>query len=129
MTARRSAVLRSLRMRRIPLLALACAAVFASPLAHAARDHVQAVGSSTVYPFATAVAENVGRTQKVRTPVVESTGTGGGFKLFCAGVGIDTPDVNDASQPITDGERADCARNGVGDVVEVRIGYDGIILG
>jgi phosphate transport system substrate-binding protein len=109
---------------------IAVLGALAAASAHAqARDSVRAVGSSTVYPFATTVAENVGRGGRFKTPVVESTGTGGGFKLFCAGAGIETPDVNDASRPITDGERADCAKNGVGEVVEVRIGYDGIILG
>jgi phosphate transport system substrate-binding protein len=112
------------------LVAVSAVGLLACAPAHSqARDNVRVVGSSTVYPFASAVAENLGRTGKVKTPVVESTGTGGGFKLFCAGVGIDTPDVNDASRPMTDGERADCAKNGVGEVDEIRIGYDGIILG
>src|SRR6202521_3877813 len=93
-----------------------------------ARDHVSVVGSSTVFPFATAVAESLGRQGKFKTPVVESTGTGGGFKLFCAGVGAKTPDVNDASRPITDGEKTSCAQNGVTDIAELKIGYDGIII-
>jgi phosphate transport system substrate-binding protein len=93
-----------------------------------ARDHVSVVGSSTVFPFSTAVAESLGRQGKFKTPVVESTGTGGGFKLFCAGVGAKTPDVNDASRPITDGEKASCTQNGVTDIAEIRIGYDGIII-
>lgn len=92
------------------------------------RDHVTVVGSSTVYPFATAVAESLGRGGRWKTPVVESTGTGGGFKLFCAGVGIETPDVNTASRPITAGETASCAKNGVSAVVGLKIGADGIVL-
>ncbi len=117
-----------MHVARFAILA-ALGTLAAAPTHAQARDHVRVVGSSTVYPFASAVAETLGRGGKVKTPVVESTGTGGGFKLFCAGVGIETPDVNDASRPITDGERADCAKNGVAQIDEVRIGYDGIILG
>ena len=109
--------------------AIALLALGATPAAHAdARDHISVVGSSTVFPFSTAVAEAFGRQGKFKTPVVESTGTGGGFKAFCAGVGADTPDVSDASRPITDGEKATCAQNGVSAIDEIRIGYDGIIL-
>lgn len=93
-----------------------------------ARDQIRIVGSSTVFPFSTTVAERFAKGGKLKAPVVESTGTGGGFKLFCDGVGIDTPDINDASRPITDGEKASCAKNGAGAVVEIKIGYDGIIL-
>ncbi len=93
-----------------------------------ARDQIRIVGSSTAFPFATTVAERIAKGGKVKAPVVESTGTGGGFKLFCEGVGIDTPDVNDASRPITDGEKASCAKNGVNGIAEIKIGYDGIIL-
>ena len=102
---------------------LASTAAFAD-----ARDHVSVVGSSTVFPFSTTVAENFGRQGKFKTPVVESNGTGGGFKLFCAGIGAGTPDINDASRPITDGERASCMQNGVAAIDELKIGYDGIIL-
>jgi phosphate transport system substrate-binding protein len=108
----------------LPLaLALATAALHAET-----RDHVTVVGSSTVFPFATAVAEAFGRQGRWQTPVVESTGTGGGFKLFCRGVGIATPDINDASRPMTDGERQTCANNGVTAVVGIRIGSDGIVI-
>lgn len=101
----------------------------AAPVLHAqARDQVRIVGSSTVFPFSTTVAERFAKPGKFKAPVVESTGTGGGFKLFCDGAGVTTPDINDASRPITDGERASCASNGVGPVSEFRIGYDGIIL-
>ena len=96
--------------------------------AASARDNVQITGSSTVYPFATAVAESFGKAGKFKTPVVESTGTGGGFKLFCSGVGAETPDVNDASRAITDSERDLCKKNGIADIAEIKIGYDGIII-
>jgi phosphate transport system substrate-binding protein len=118
-------------MPRLPACLLAAfALLLAAPAAPGAepRDHVIVVGSSTVYPFATAVAESVGRSRRWKTPVVESTGTGGGFKLFCSGVGIATPDVNDASRPITDAELASCAQNGVTEVEGLRIGSDGIVI-
>jgi len=92
------------------------------------RAQIRIVGSSTVYPFTTKVAEQFGRTTDFPTPVIESTGTGGGFKLFCSGVGTDTPDVTNASRAIKDSEREACASNGVGDVTEVEIGYDGIVV-
>ena len=92
------------------------------------RDRVRVVGSSTVYPFATTVAEVFGRSGRWKTPIVESTGTGGGFKLFCKGAGVATADITDASRPMTDGERQSCARNGVGPVIGIRIGSDGIII-
>ena len=115
-------------IRRPLSLAFALGALLAPPaLGAATRDQITMVGSSTVFPFATAVAESFGRQGKWKTPVVESTGTGGGFKLFCSGVGIDTPDVNDAARPMTDGERASCARNGVAALAEIRIGHDGIV--
>ncbi len=115
---------------RLPFaLLLALASAVTPPGASAAsRDHVTVVGSSTVFPFATAVAESFGRGGRWKTPVVESTGTGGGFKLFCSGIGIDTPDVNAASRPMTDGEAAICAANGVGAIEGLRIGSDGIVL-
>jgi phosphate transport system substrate-binding protein len=69
------------------------------------RDQIKVVGSSTVFPFSTTVAEHFGKGGKFKAPVVESTGTGGGFKIFCGGTGVDTPDINDASRPITDGEK------------------------
>ncbi len=93
-----------------------------------ARGEIRIVGSSTVYPFSTVVAERFGRTTSYRTPVVESTGTGGGFKLFCAGVGEETPDVSNASRAIKPSEVELCAANGVADIVEVKIGYDGIVM-
>jgi phosphate transport system substrate-binding protein len=90
------------------------------------RDQVRVVGSSTVYPFATAVAENIGKSGSIKAPVVESTGTGAGLKLFCAGVGASHPDVATASRRMKKSEYDDCAKTGVKDIVEVQIGLDGI---
>jgi len=92
------------------------------------RDYISIVGSSTVYPFSTVVAEQFGRTSRFKTPKVESTGSGGGIKLFCAGVGTSHPDITNASRRIKASEVEMCAENGVEDIVEVRIGYDGIVL-
>ncbi len=103
------------------------AGIFAFSGAAAARDQIRIVGSSTVYPFTTAVAEQFGKTG-AKTPVVESTGTGGGLKLFCAGVGPDHPDVANASRPIKKGEFEDCQKNGVKDIVEVKVGIDGLTV-
>ncbi len=91
-----------------------------------ARDQIRVVGSSTVYPFTTAVAEQLGKTGGVKTPVVESTGTGGGMKLFCAGLGVEHPDATNASRRIKKSELDQCQKNGVKDVVELTVGYDGI---
>ena len=96
--------------------------------AQAARDFVYVVGSSTVFPFATVVAERFGRSTPFRTPKVESTGSGGGFKLFCDGVGVDYPDITNASRAIKPSELAACRANGVDDIIEVKIGYDGIVI-
>ncbi|MCP5382086.1 MAG: PstS family phosphate ABC transporter substrate-binding protein [Kordiimonadaceae bacterium] len=93
-----------------------------------ARDQIRIVGSSTVFPFSTAVAEEFGRSTSFKTPVVESTGSGGGFKLFCTGVGEATPDITNASRAIKSSEIDLCAKNGVKDIVEITIGYDGIVL-
>lgn len=95
----------------------------------AARDQIRVVGSSTVYPYTTAVAEAFARkTPGTKAPIVESTGTGAGMKLFCAGVGARFPDVADASRRIKPSEYADCVKNGVKDIVEIQIGIDGITL-
>src|SRR5262245_29432847 len=109
-------------------LALAAFAAVAMTAQAEARDQIRIVGSSTVFPFATAVAEQFGKGGKFKTPVVESTGTGGGIKLFCAGVGVDHPDVANASRKIKDSEIATCKENGVTEITEVKIGYDGIVL-
>ncbi len=93
-----------------------------------ARDQIRIVGSSTVFPFAAAVAEQFGKTSAHKTPVIESTGSGGGIKLFCAGVGDATPDIVNSSRRIKTPEVESCRQNGVKDIVEVKIGYDGIVL-
>ncbi|MFM9939619.1 MAG: PstS family phosphate ABC transporter substrate-binding protein [Hyphomicrobiaceae bacterium] len=93
-----------------------------------ARDQIRIVGSSTVYPFTTAVAEQFGKTGAGKTPVVESTGTGGGMKLFCAGVGVTHPDLTNASRAMKKGELEECIKNGVKDVVEIKVGIDGLTI-
>ena len=92
------------------------------------RDYISIVGSSTVYPFATVVAEQFGKSTAFKTPKIESTGSGGGLKLFCAGVGVEHPDITNASRRIKQSELDRCAANGVKQIVEVKIGYDGIVL-
>ena len=110
------------------LAATSAAVIYATASAAAQRDYVSIVGSSTVYPFATVVAEQFGKTSEFKTPKVESTGSGGGLKLFCAGVGVEHPDITNASRRIKKSEQEMCAKNGVGEIVEVKIGYDGITL-
>ena len=93
-------------------------------VAHA-RDQISIVGSSTVYPFATIVAEKFGQSSGFKTPVIESTGTGGGMKLFCAGVGLEHPDITNASRAMKSGEAELCASNGV-EFQEFIVGNDGL---
>ena len=107
-------------------MALIASALLATTLS--ARDQIKIVGSSTVYPFSSSVAEEFGATTKFPTPVVESTGTGGGMKLFCAGAGIDTPDITNASRRMKDKELQTCEENGVTDITEALIGFDGIAI-
>jgi phosphate transport system substrate-binding protein len=115
------------------LVGLVIVAVFLAALigpAHAAsgRDYISIVGSSTVYPFATVVAEQFGKSTAYKTPKIESTGSGGGFKLFCAGVGVEHPDITNASRRMKASEFQTCAQNGVKEIVEIKIGYDGIVI-
>jgi len=93
-----------------------------------AREQIRIVGSSTVFPFATTVAERFGKNTEFKTPIVESTGSGGGLKLFCSGAGDNDPDITNASRRIKTSEIKKCAANGITDIVEVKIGYDGIVL-
>ena len=93
-----------------------------------ARDNIEVVGSSTVYPFSTVVAERYGRSTGKATPKIESTGSGGGMKLFCSGVGTNYPDITNSSRRIKMSEFKKCQKNGVKDVIEVQIGYDGIVI-
>jgi phosphate transport system substrate-binding protein len=96
--------------------------------ADAARDYISIVGSSTIYPFATVVAENFGKKTHYKVPKIESTGSGGGHKLFGAGIGVRYPDITNASSRITRSQLINDFKNGVKDVVEVKIGYDGIVV-
>ncbi len=114
--------------RKVLIAALAAILVAPAAVAQSARDYISIVGSSTVFPFTSTVAEQFGRASKFKTPKVESTGTGGGMKLFCAGVGVQHPDATNASRRIKASELADCKKNGVKDVVEIKIGFDGIVL-
>jgi phosphate transport system substrate-binding protein len=114
-----------MKILSMSLATLFAASAFVSS-AHA-RDQIRVVGSSTVYPFTTAAAEVFGKASG-KTPVVESTGTGGGLKLFCAGVGVDHPDMANASRQIKKSEFDDCAKNGVTEIVEVKVGFDGLTL-
>ncbi len=104
-------------------LSMASTTVFA-----AARDYISIVGSSTVYPFSTVVAERFGKSTGNPTPKVESTGTGGGMKLFCSGVGSENPDITNASRQMKKSEFEMCQENGVKDIIEVQVGFDGIVV-
>ncbi len=116
-------------MNRKILVLSSAAAIGFMTLAHAAsRDYISIVGSSTVYPFATVVAEKFGKSTKFKTPKIESTGSGGGMKLFCSGVGVQHPDITNASRRIKKSEFDQCQNNGVKGIIEVKIGYDGIAI-
>ena len=93
-----------------------------------ARDQIKVVGSSTVYPFATVVAERFGKTSGFKTPVIEATGSGGGLKLFCAGMGTEHPDITNASRRIKKSEFKRCQKNGIKEITEIKIGFDGIAI-
>ena len=114
--------------RKSLIAAIAVASVAPAVYAQSARDYINIVGSSTVFPFTSTVAEQFGRASTFKTPKVESTGTGGGMKLFCAGVGVQHPDFTNASRRIKASELADCRKNGVNDVIEIKVGFDGIVL-
>ncbi len=91
------------------------------------REHIRAVGSSTVYPFAKAVSAELAKVNTtLKSPIIESTGTGAGMKLFCAGVGVQHPDIANASRRMKKSEYEDCAKNGVDKIVEIQVGLDGI---
>jgi len=114
---------------RLPALVAATAAVLSFSAPAMARDTLQIAGSSTVLPFASVVAEQFARTfPQFRTPVVGSGGTGGGMRQFCQGVGANTIDIAMASRPIRPAELEVCRTNGVREVIQVRIGYDGIVF-
>ena len=116
-------------MKKLSIIALATAGLVAAVAANAqSRDQIQIVGSSTVFPFSTAVAERFGNITDFQTPIVESTGSGGGIRLFCSGVGVSHPDMTNASRRIKASELETCVENGVTEVTEVKIGFDGIVL-
>ena len=115
-------------MKKAICTAVLAASVVSIPTIASARDYISIVGSSTVYPFSTVVAERFGKSTDFNAPKVESTGSGGGLKLFCAGVGTDTPDVTNASRAIKKSEVELCASNGVTDIEEILVGYDGIVM-
>ena len=108
-------------------IVLAATVLFAFTTTAQARDQIRIVGSSTVFPFSTAVAEKFGKSTSFKTPVVESTGSGGGMKLFCAGIGLGHPDITNASRRIKKSEFSKCSAKGIG-ITEVKIGFDGIVL-
>ncbi|MBD3624281.1 MAG: substrate-binding domain-containing protein [Rhodobacteraceae bacterium] len=116
-------------MKLTNILALAAAgSIIAGAAAAQGRDQIRIVGSSTVFPFSTAVAEQFGKTTDFATPVVESTGSGGGLKLFCAGVGVEHPDITNASRRMKPSEYDLCQENGVTEITESIVGYDGIVI-
>lgn len=114
-------------MNKTMLTLAAVLIAFGTSAAYAARDQIRIVGSSTVYPFTTTVAEQFGKKTGGQTPIVEATGTGGGIKMFCSGTGDDFPDAVNASRAIKESELADCKANGVS-VTEVKIGFDAIVM-
>lgn len=111
----------------ISTLLLTVATLMATSTAMA-RNSIEVVGSSTVYPFSTVVAERYGRSSGKPTPKIESTGSGGGMKLFCSGVGTNYPDITNSSRRIKMSEFKKCQSNGVNDIIEVQVGYDGIVI-
>ena len=120
-------MLRTLAITGVATLALAACGQNGGGGAGASRDQIRVVGSSTVYPFTQIAAERfVSANSQFKPPVVESTGTGGGMKLFCAGVGAQHPDIEDASRRIKKSEFDTCEKNGVGPIVEIQVGIDGI---
>ena len=125
-------VLQELPMKKLnaALVAVVCLLGLGtfSARADTARDYISIVGSSTIYPFATVVAETFGKKTHYKVPKIESTGSGGGHKLFGAGIGVRYPDITNASARITRSQLINDFKNGVKEVVEVKIGYDGIVV-
>jgi len=93
-----------------------------------ASERIRIIGSSTVFPFMSFISEEFGQENKSPAPIVESVGTGGGFKVFCSGVGQKYPDISNASRPMTNSELDECRVNGIKNIEHVKIGYDGIVL-
>ena len=124
-----SASLVSCRLLGIGAAVLVLSALTGISHAQVARNYVSVVGSSTLYPFTTTVAERFGRAGSFRSPKVESTGTGGGIKLFCNGVGVQHPDAVNASRRMNASEFASCQKTGVTDFLEIKVGFDGLTIG
>ncbi len=115
--------------RHNTLLAVALSvAVITGANAGLGRDYLHMVGSTTVYPFSSMVVEQFVKTSGFKTPMLQATGSGGGIMLFCLGVGVLDPDITYASRRIRKSEFDNCQKNGVAEVVEVKIGYDGIVI-
>lgn len=110
------------------MLVTTLAAMSIGSVQAAGRDTISVVGSSTVYPFATVVAEKFGKKTNFKTPKIESTGSGGGMKLFCSGLGVNSPDITNASRAMKKSEYDKCQKNGVTDITEVHVGFDGIAI-
>jgi phosphate transport system substrate-binding protein len=117
-----------IRLSRTRVFLLAVMCIASTPSEGGARGEITVVGSSTVYPFSAIVAEHFAKSGPFPTPVVRSTSTSEGFRLFCAGASTETPDVSNASRPISEAERAYCVQNRVREIAEIRIGYDSLIL-
>lgn len=115
-------------MKKIVLAAAISSGLISINVSADGRDTINIVGSSTVYPFATVVAEKFGKKTAFNTPKIESTGSGGGMKLFCAGIGLNTPDITNSSRAMKKSEFDKCQKNGVTDITEVKIGFDGIAV-
>ncbi|GAA0296333.1 substrate-binding domain-containing protein [Rhodovulum strictum] len=115
-------------MSRIKVTASALAIAAVSATAASARDEIRIVGSSTVFPYTQAVSEQFANNTGAPSPIVESTGTGGGMKIFCGGIGEGHPDITGASRAMTVSEYELCTQNGVTDISEAMIGYDGLSM-
>ena len=111
----------------VKYLTVLCVSVFLFTFSSQAREQITVVGSSTVYPFSTVVAENFGRDTGMKTPKIESTGSGGGLKLFCSGLGVNHPDITNSSRRIKEREFNKCMEANI-EIVEIKIGYDGIVV-
>jgi phosphate transport system substrate-binding protein len=115
-------------MHKVFFLGASLLAILATGAEAEAREQIRVVGSSTVYPFITSAAEQFGQAGDFKTPIVEAMGTGGGIKLFCDGIGTHKVDMANASRKMTDSERQQCEQHGVHEIIEIPIGFDGIIL-
>lgn len=115
-------------MKKLVFAAALSSSLMAMHVMAEGRDTINIVGSSTVYPFATVVAEKFGKKTSFNTPKIESTGSGGGMKLFCTGIGLSTPDITNSSRAMKKSEYDKCQKNGVTDITEVMIGFDGIAV-